>query len=564
MLLKKLFSKKEKNLKDKEVVRELSQAFKTFLEEYKINLNNQKYEVISPLHVDELASKIASLYEKLRRIIDWKEEHLLRRFAIERILKRIMIPQISGVSIISALDANKIAEPFVLELIRTGYFPNDKISKNRILYITLALKKYIYILENSSPTRRKLSLNLITKVEFYNWLLSIAACEIEEILDPSYFEVSLINFMTYRIFERIQVFKADNIDKSKMFFQAYIAVHRALYNLEENLITYHLIRCKYPDWVNQNAKFFEEFVQNIKIIWKQLEEDLNYKYSGEFFKICEKYDTIYLIIGDILKKFEDKINLIDDTFKNTSKLENLIKEMYDKRISTLKRRLYRSAFYSTLSIFVAGGVSLFIFEIPLAKFFYGRFSLIAMIVDLLIPTVLMFILVILIKLPSKKNFTRVVEEIKKIVYKTEEIDVYEINFKKIKSCFGSLIFGSIFILLGTFTLGLMFWIFYIAKIPWTSVYIDTINIALIVFAAFVIRQRAKEMTIEESSNILEFFIDMISTPIAQIGQWFASKWREYNFVSVFFTALIDTPVSTLIKIVEDWRSYLRDKKSSIH
>ena len=40
------------------------------------------------LHVDEVASKVASFYEKVRKIVDWREEHLMRRIAIKRILKR--------------------------------------------------------------------------------------------------------------------------------------------------------------------------------------------------------------------------------------------------------------------------------------------------------------------------------------------------------------------------------------------------------------------------------------------------------------------------------------------
>ena len=38
--------------------------------------------------VDEVAAKVASFYEKIRGVVDWREEHLLRKTAIERILKR--------------------------------------------------------------------------------------------------------------------------------------------------------------------------------------------------------------------------------------------------------------------------------------------------------------------------------------------------------------------------------------------------------------------------------------------------------------------------------------------
>ncbi len=568
MALKNILKKRKKKSNKKKKVsinkRELSEPFKTFLNEYISIVKSQDFEVISPLHVDELASKIASLYEKLRRIVDWKEEHLIRRVAIERVLKRIMIPQISGISILSALDPQKMAEPLVLELIRTGYFPNNKIPKEKVIYIEKALQKYIYILDHSSPTKNHISLNLKKKVQFYNWLMSIAACEIEEILDPSFFETSLINFMTYRIYERIKIIPEANMNNTVKFYQTYIAVHRALYDLEPGIIIYHLVRCRYPMWTTDPNKILPEFTKNIMQIWRSYEKELTYKYTGRFYRVCEQYDTVYLVIGDILKLLKGKINQLENIFSHPAKLEDHIKKVYDKRLSTLKRRLFRSAIYSTLSIFLAGGVSLFLFEVPIATFFYGHFSLTAIIIDILLPTVLMFLLVAMIRLPSKKNFDRVVEEVNKIVYQNGKIDVYEFDLTKKKNIFKNCIFGLIFLLIGSLSLGSIFWIFYIAQIPWTSVYIDTINIAVIVFAAIVIRERAKEMTVEESSNIFEFILDMLSIPIAKVGQWFAIKWHEYNFVSVFFSALVDTPFVKIINIFEDWRKFIKEKKSGIH
>ena len=52
-------------------------------------------EGASTIHVDEVASKVASFYEKVRGIIDWKEEHLLKRSAIERAMGRRIFPQMN-------------------------------------------------------------------------------------------------------------------------------------------------------------------------------------------------------------------------------------------------------------------------------------------------------------------------------------------------------------------------------------------------------------------------------------------------------------------------------------
>jgi hypothetical protein len=84
------------------------------------------------IHTDEVASQVAAFYEKIRGVIDWREEHLLRRGAIERILKRKLFLRIGQ---------NIDAQPFILELIRAGHFPNDKIEESKIAVVQKFLQK---------------------------------------------------------------------------------------------------------------------------------------------------------------------------------------------------------------------------------------------------------------------------------------------------------------------------------------------------------------------------------------------------------------------------------------
>src|SRR4051812_7440867 len=79
------------------------------------------------IHVDEVASRIAVFYEQIRTIIDWKEEHLMRRAAIIRKLKRRFLNLE-----LNNFSAENVAENLVLELVRGGYFPNDRIEESKI------------------------------------------------------------------------------------------------------------------------------------------------------------------------------------------------------------------------------------------------------------------------------------------------------------------------------------------------------------------------------------------------------------------------------------------------
>ncbi|MBU2592471.1 MAG: hypothetical protein ABH867_00190 [Patescibacteria group bacterium] len=518
---------------------------------------------IATVHVDEIASKVALLYEKVRKIIDWKEEHLIRRGAIERVLKRRLISEMSRQKLIPIpnVDPHKAAEPMVLELIRGGHFTNDKIPQAKIGEVEKVLRKYIYILENNPLYG---SANIKDKINLYNWLLEVAASEIEDTLEPPLKENLLINFMTETILEGIRVAPGTDLSEEEKRLQTYIAVHRALFHLDAPLISYHLIKYRYfPNWTNMEEAQLEKITKNITDLRKRIEDDLAHPFSSHFQKICEKYDTVYLILGDILEKLSDHPETISETFSDPALLEPQVKKSYDERLSTLKSRLTRAAIYSTLSIFVAGAFSLFVIEVPLAKLFYGKFSPLAVLVDILIPTAVMFLLVIIIKPPGEENFTRVVKETNKIVYKSEEKDIYEIKARKKKGWIISLTIGLLYALTSLISMALVFWIFQIARVPVTSLYIDTLNVAMIVFAALIIRQRAKEMIIEEKTSFSQFFLDVLSIPVAKLGQWLSVKWKEYNIVSVFFTAIVDIPFLTITEFIESWSNFLKEKKAEI-
>ena len=108
------------------------------------------------------------------------------------------------------------------------------------------------------------------------------------------------------------------------------------------------------------------------------------------------------------------------------------------------------------------------------------------------------------------------------------------------------------------------WVFYLARIPVTSIVLDTLMIAINIFAALVVRNKSRELTVEEKSSFGEFLLDIISIPAAEVGSWLGNKWREYNIVGVFFNVVVETPFVSVVEFVEDWRNFLKEKKAEIH
>lgn len=512
--------------------------------------SKRKDEETSTIHVDEVAIKAASFYEKIRKVVDWKEEHLMRKSAIERRLKRHFFVE----------EKKEIAEPLVHELIRAGYFANDQIPVSKVEEVRKTLDKYLYIIKNCPKPQRE------TKIQLDDWFLSMAACEVEEILDPPIKQKASIDFMYENLKDRIKInegaFSLKKISKEEKDTQLYIAVERALFNLDDTLISYHLLKRMFPGWKKISDEKIKKITEKGYKIREDIDNKLNYYLGDKFYKIAKKHNTPFLLLGDVLS---DNPVESEKKIKEPANLEALVTKKYNKRLSTLKKRLGRAAFYSTLSIFLTNILSLLAIEIPISKLLTGSFNKIAIAVDILGPTSLMFLLVSTIRAPKKGNLEQVILETSKITYKNGKLETIEIKPSKKRGVIANTIITLFYVLtLGLFLSGVAF-IFYKVKFPPFSYIINTIFLAVIAFTGVKIRERAKELTIiERKENFLTFIVDIFSLPILNLGKWFSNKWKRYNVLSVIFNALIDMPFSTFINFLESWRSFLKEQKEKIH
>ena len=483
---------------EKPVTNQFSAGARELLTKYQKSLTSSQIpkDDEGTIRVDDVASKVAAFYERLRMIIDWKDEHLIRRTAIARSLKRRFLSEL-GFSFVGDFKVSEVAESLVLELIRGGHFPNASIPQVKLSVIEKVLEKYVYILENFPLNGEATPAGAKKKINFYTWILEVAACEIEEILAPAVKENALIGFMTTQLVERLRLHPSLGLTEEEKYIQTYTAVHRTLFRLDSPIISYHLLKHRYPDWTTLSQPQLGEIAASMFSIWGELEAVLEHPLYNQFYKFCERYNVLYLLVGDILDLFENRPEEIEKTLANPSIFRSLVKRVYDERLKTLKYRLLRIAFYSTLSIFVAGGFSLFLVEVPLARLFAGRFSPLALAIDLLVPTVLMLLLVITIRLPKGDNLERVLLGMDKVIYEGIYWGSHEIRPAK-KRSWGMMFTVTLLYFVGWgISLSSVAAGFYFTQVPLPSVVLDTINVAVVMFAGLQIRQRAGELRVGE-------------------------------------------------------------------
>lgn len=507
------------------------------------------------IQADEVASKLASFYERIRKVVDWKEQHLMRRVAIERILKRRLLLRIKE---------QRIAEPFVLELVRGGYFPSTPIEKEKIGVVQKVLDKYVFILDNL----KKIDLKDKNQGEVYTDILGIAACEIEEILDPNFYlkQNALIRFAEGVMKERIKVGRRarelTQITEEEIKIQIYISLQQSLFKLDVPIISYNLIKRYYPFWSHPSSDQIKAFADRLGQVLEDIESQMNHPLANKFYKIMERFNTPYLLLDDILS--EDPQALSFQDIQDPSILDRSVSRAYSSRLKTLRSRLGRAAFYSTLSIFLTNIFTLYVLEFPFAKYVMGNINPVAALVDVLGPTFLMLFLVSTVRTPSSENKKIVLAEVRKIVYQDVDKISYEVEIYPKGNFVFRLINNLIYAISFCACFGLILFALYKLNYPPLSYLLLIMFTSLIAFTGTKIRKRARELHVtEKKDSFFQVIIDLFSVPVITLGKWILARWKKINILGVAFNVLIDTPFLIFVQFLEQWRYFLKEKKENL-
>lgn len=540
----------------------LSKEMDHMLSTYTDGIQSAK-KPVTPIHVDEIASHIAKFYEQVRKVIDWKEDNVLRRSAIERALKRILFPKLSGVTLKSDIDTYRVAYSVTADLIRGGHLQNDEIPQEQVILVETVLKKALYVLKHAKfPTNELLPIK--RQINFTYFIIELAAVDIEEILTNPVKERVLLETMTQTLTDRIRIRPEDSMSADEKKTHVFIAASRTLFDLDDNYILAQLMKFSYADWLNPSPELLEKLATDIPTIWTEKDKVLEHAISRQLYSICERIDTVYMLLGDVLDTHKENPQKVAAIFSDKIKLTAEITQAYNKRFLSLKSRLMRLAIFSTLSVFLSNWVTFYIVEIPLAKIFYEGFNLFAAIVDFVVPTAVMFALVSIIRPPAEENVTQVLSTVYQFVYDDEKKKLYDVYMKKRRNSAFMLVVGLLYLFMMFGVLGGVGYLFYIAKLPITSVIFDTFTIALTFFAAVGIRNKSKELSVDDKTPVWEFLLDMLSVPIARIGSILAAKWKEYNIIAIVFTFLVETPMVVVFDFIENWSQYIKERRAELH
>ncbi|MBI2330329.1 hypothetical protein HYU94_02985, partial [Candidatus Daviesbacteria bacterium] len=482
------------------------------------------------ISVNPLVAEIATWYEKFRTAMDYREDEVILRSTIERILKRRLI--LGG-------NGQTIAAPLIRELVWARYFPDSTIPEAQVTRVASEIDLYLKLEEEVNQRHR------INKGKVNEWILHLLSSEIEHILKPNDPKDIMSNFI-FGVF-RDQVTITDDSDETRDI-QVFIAVRRAYANDDLAFLRFHLFKQYFEKLTAYNL---DKVAQNFPEAIAQIEYHFNYPAKDKIHTYIKNQTIPFLILDDVLRKHRgNTFSLVSDKDLLSSEALSACNARYKAVAGKVQRAILRSVIF----IFFTKAVFALFVEGAFERVLYGRVLWSSIMLNTLTPPLLMIIVGALIKTPTRENSLKILKKINTILYDDPPQLDKPLMMKK-KPGRTSPLLWAVFILLwlATFVLSFGAIVFILTKLhinPLSQV-IFVFFLAIVSFVSFRINRTAHMYIIKEKKdNLKSLVFDFFFMPVIQVGRRLTLSISQLNIILFMFDFIIETPFKGIFAFFE--------------
>lgn len=533
-----------KNLQLKEPVTKFIEKLKEINRKY----SNKPAEKIK---VSYVASSLSFLYEKVRNTVDYKDEHLLRKYAIERILNRLIF--IEG-------KRERLAEALLTDLIRGRYFRNDSIGVNKIGETDEIIGKYLVLLDKSDFKGH----NEKDVQKMINWLLGILSFNIEKKLAPCDREEALCEFV-YDSTKKDILIKDGTFTEREKILQVYIAILRAVFKADRSILSFYLFKVFWPDWFTKDwESIVDELGKNIFSVKNVIESEIDHPAGERLYRFFKRRAVVYFIIFDFLAKDlnEASERMVSSKLVFLEDIRQGALARYKKAKETLTRTFTRSVIY----IFLTKIVMAFIIEVPYELMQIGHINFKTLGINVIFHPSLMYVVGSSIKMPTDKNTAQIIREAEYIIYqkKSNEPPPYTAKFNFLRSSTSKGMYFIFYSMMFVITFGIIIYILKKLDFNIVSGALFTLFLSVVSFFALKIGQPVRDLqVIDKKDKLVDVMIDFFYIPVANFGRWMSERFSQVNIFVFILDFIIEAPFKSFIKIFDDWVRFLREKKEEM-
>ncbi|MFH0873552.1 MAG: hypothetical protein V1846_01780 [Candidatus Komeilibacteria bacterium] len=529
---------------------ELSQGIKDLYQRLAAIQRSQAVDPdVSKIEVDEIASRLATLYEQIRNTIDYREDYLLRRFAIQRYLRQ----QLMGGELHS-----EMGRPLLESLIRGKYLPNATLPETIIPEVENILDKYGTLLQrldnhNYDRTQRR---------HYQDFLVGIMACEIDLFLSPEFKNDALIEAAYLFVKDRVKI-KGEGLSIREKNIQLYIALHKDLVISDEHIIRFHLFQLYFPDWMQADDRLIAFVADKFPSIYLGIKEHLNYPDGSKIRAAMRKELAIFKILKDIV--FNPTLELTE-LLADPEQLKLEATKALTALNKRVRRKIRRSSWRAIFYIFLTKMILAVILEYPYDLITLHQVNWIPLTINVVFPPLLMFFVALSVHMPSNANSQAIIETFMGYVYNTPETHtLILLSSKKRRSAIFLSFLYALYIILYLAVFGLIIYWLRRWQFNIMSGGLFIFFVTVVSFFATRIRQQAREFSVvKKRQSLLGFFLNFFSLPIVKLGHMLSSNISRINIFIFIFDFVLEAPIKLIVTVLENLFGFVREKREEIY
>jgi hypothetical protein len=483
------------------------------------------------IDVNKLTGQVSTFYEKLRYVVDYKEEHTIRRSAIERVLKRkLLIERVSNVGL-SVLE----------ELVSSGYLSNKSIPENIADNISQIINKY-------------LTLGTITGVGM-NRIISLMASEVERFLYPQILDDLIVESFHKNVIKNIK-YQGD-LNEEDLSSQIYLACRRSLLEDDTEASFYALLIRHTPELPTLNSEeeiknIAPRFLQVVSRVPNELENPLGWSMASRL----KNYSIYFSVIKKILKKYGAMSEpILSDKIRLKEEIEGMMHGEYTKQYDIISKSGVRAVIYILLTKVILA----FALELPYEKFFLNEINYFALGTNVIFHPLLLLVIVKGVPPIYSNNTSNIVLGVEEIV---EGRNIRPIYIKRpVKNLFLQTIFDFIYLALFVISFGFILWILNKLHFNIVSIVLFLFFLTLVSYFGFRIHHNAKKWRLEtENENFLSLLWIFFTVPIVRTGRWLSRKFSKVNIFVFFMDFILETPFKLILGTFNSFISFLKNQR----
>lgn len=511
-------------------------------------------ENVPKIKVSALISKMSFYYEKLRNTVEYKDEHLHRKNAIERILKREIIIQ----GVYQEVKAQEVAKHLLSELISAAYLPNNELPETMINDIASVIGKYLKFRRQAIGNYKEDE----KKKEFTRWILATLAAEIEELLGLSAVTENIVAYMYQVALNNIVLSEDSKYAKDKEI-QIFLSIYRVYLKFDRDMLGHILLKYFVSGWSNASDEKIAQLAGQLDELLPAINQQIDHPLAKKIDQIITRYNVMFTILKDVIE--DDPVGSYNNLKNDPKAFSNSIKRLCEKRYKATNSKLWTAAIRSILYIFITKSVLVFILEAPVTMLLGEQINPGALAINIAFPPVLLFLIVMFTKVPSEENTKKIIEGISEIIFeeknRKEPFKVRDpVKTKSKLIAFFNIAYALTFFV----SFGFVVWILQAVNFNYISILIFLFFLALVSFFSMRIRRRVRELVIiERKETLFRFLSDFFYTPVITTGKWLGERFSKINVFMFFMDFIIEAPFKIFVEVAEEWAKYVKERREEI-